>query len=49
MLQNEEFRGRLEEMELLAKELEMYCPISKMIAAAGTKIEMVWNITRPGD
>ncbi len=38
-----------EEMELLAKELAMYCPISKMIVAAGTKIETVWNITRPGD
>lgn len=38
-----------EEMELLAKELSMYCPISKMIIAAGTKIETVWNITRPED
>lgn len=38
-----------EEMELLAKELAMYCPISKMIIAAGTKLEVVWNITRPGD
>ncbi len=38
-----------EEMELLAKELAMYCPISKMIVAAGTKLETVWNITRPED
>jgi len=38
-----------EEMDLLAKELAMYCPISKMIVAAGTKLETVWNITRPGD
>ena len=38
-----------EEMELLAKELAMYCPISKMIVAAGTKLETVWNVTRPED
>jgi len=38
-----------EEMELLAKELAMYCPISKMIVAAGTKLETIWNITRPDD
>jgi len=36
-----------EEMEQLAKELSMYCPISKMIVAAGTRLETVWNITRP--
>ncbi len=38
-----------EEMDLLAKELAMYCPISKMIVAAGTKLDMVWNIARPED
>ena len=38
-----------EEMELLAKELAIYCPISKMIVAAGTKLETIWNITRPDD
>jgi len=38
-----------EKMELLAKELAMYCPISKMIVAAGTKLETVWNIARPED
>lgn len=38
-----------EEMEQLAKELSMYCPISKMIVAAGTKLEIVWNIKRPED
>jgi uncharacterized OsmC-like protein len=38
-----------EEMELLAKELAMYCPISKMIVAAGTKLETRWVIKRPGD
>ena len=37
------------EIETLAKELAMYCPISKMIIAAGTKLEMVWIIKRPGD
>ena len=38
-----------DEMDLLAKELAMYCPISKMIIAAGTKLDVVWNITRPGE
>ncbi len=38
-----------EEMELLAKELAMFCPISKMIIAAGTELETVWVINRPGD
>jgi putative redox protein len=38
-----------EAMETLAKELAMYCPISKMIIAAGTKLETVWIIKRPGD
>ena len=36
-----------EEMQQLGKELAMYCPISKMIVAAGTKLETVWNISRP--
>ncbi len=36
-----------DEMKLLAKELSMYCPISKMIVAAGTKLETVWVINRP--
>ena len=36
-----------EEMRQLGKELAMYCPISKMIVAAGTKLETVWNISRP--
>ena len=38
-----------EEMELLAKELAMFCPISKMIIAAGTKLETIWVINRPDD
>ena len=38
-----------EEMELLAKELAMFCPISKMIIAAGTRLETVWKINRPGE
>ena len=38
-----------EEMATLAKELAMYCPISKMIIAAGTKLETEWIIKRPGD
>lgn len=38
-----------EEMKLMAKELAMYCPISKMIVAAGTKLETKWVIKRPGD
>jgi putative redox protein len=36
-----------EAMDLLAKELAMYCPISKMIVAAGTKLDIIWNISRP--
>jgi putative redox protein len=36
-----------EAMDLLAKELAMYCPISKMIIAAGTKLDITWNISRP--
>ncbi|MDH3747284.1 MAG: OsmC family protein [Gammaproteobacteria bacterium] len=36
-----------EEMDILAKELAMYCPISKMIVAAGTKLETQWIINRP--
>ena len=36
-----------EEMDTLAKELAMYCPISKMIVAAGTKLETKWVIARP--
>lgn len=38
-----------DEMEVLAKELAMYCPISKMIIAAGTKLETKWIIKRPGE
>ncbi len=36
-----------EKMATLAKELAMYCPISKMIVAAGTELETEWVITRP--
>ena len=36
-----------EAMDLLAKELAMYCPISKMIIASGTKLDSTWNISRP--
>ena len=36
-----------EEMATLAKELAMFCPISKMIVAAGTELETEWIITRP--
>lgn len=38
-----------DEMEVLARELAMYCPISKMIIAAGTKLETKWVIKRPGE
>ncbi len=37
-----------EEMALVAKELAMFCPISKMIIAAGTELETEWVINRPG-
>ena len=36
-----------EEMATLAKELAMFCPISKMIVAAGTELETEWIIKRP--
>ncbi len=29
------------------KELAMFCPVSKVIRAAGTRIEEIWTITRP--
>lgn len=35
------------EMDTLAKELAMFCPISKMIVAAGTKLETEWIVNRP--
>ena len=35
------------EMATLAKELAMFCPISKMIVAAGTELETEWIIKRP--
>lgn len=38
-----------EEMATLAKELSMYCPISKMIIASGCDVQTEWVITRPGD
>ena len=36
-----------EEMATLAKELAMFCPISKMIVAAGTDLQTEWIINRP--
>lgn len=38
-----------DEMALLDKELSMFCPISKMILAAGTTIETKWIIKRPAE
>lgn len=38
-----------DEVALLKKELDMFCPISKMILAAGTKIEMNWIVSRPDE
>jgi len=36
-----------EKLEVLKRDLPRFCPVAKMIAAAGTKIETEWVITRP--
>ena len=35
------------EIETLKRELAMFCPISKVIRAAGTDLKEVWAVTRP--
>ena len=35
-----------EKMEIIKRDLPRYCPIAKMIEAAGTKIETEWVINR---
>jgi uncharacterized OsmC-like protein len=34
-------------MAAVQRELAMFCPVSKVIRAAGTEIEEVWTVTRP--
>lgn len=34
-------------VEKVKRELPMYCPVSKVFRAAGTKIEEIWTVTRP--
>ena len=34
-------------IETVERELGMYCPVSKVIRAAGTEIEEVWTVHRP--
>ena len=36
-----------EQLEILKRDLPRYCPVSKMIEQAGTRIETEWVITRP--
>ena len=36
-----------EKLEILKRDLPRYCPISKMIEAAGTSIETEWIFNRP--
>ncbi len=36
-----------EKLEILKRDLPRYCPVAKMIEAAGTKIDTEWVITRP--
>ncbi len=35
------------EIETLKRELAMFCPLSKVIRAAGTDLKEVWTVTRP--
>lgn len=34
-------------IERLKRELAMYCAISKLIRASGTRIEEIWSVSRP--
>jgi putative redox protein len=34
-------------MAAVKRELNMYCPVSKVLRAAGSKVEEVWTVTRP--
>jgi putative redox protein len=36
-----------EQLEILKRDLPRYCPVSKMIEQAGTKIDTEWLVTRP--
>lgn len=36
-----------EQMEILERDLPRFCPVSKMIRQAGTKVDTEWVITRP--
>ncbi len=35
------------EIETLKRELAMFCPLSKVIRAAGSDLKEVWTVTRP--
>ena len=35
------------DMEKVRADLHRYCPVSKVVRNSGTKIEEVWNVTRP--
>ena len=36
-----------EQMEILERDLPRFCPVSKMIRQAGTKVDTEWVVTRP--
>ncbi len=36
-----------EQLEILKRDLPRYCPVSKMIEQAGTKIDTEWLVNRP--
>jgi hypothetical protein len=36
-----------EKLEILKRDLPRYCPIAKMIEAAGTRLEADWIFKRP--
>lgn len=35
------------QLETLKRELAMFCPLSKVIRAAGTELKELWTVTRP--
>jgi uncharacterized OsmC-like protein len=36
-----------EAVEAMKRDLQRYCPVSKVIRAGGTRLEEVWTVTRP--
>jgi len=34
-------------METVKRELNMFCPVSKVLRAAGSEVEEIWSVSRP--